>query len=551
MTKEVKHEQDGDSRTMIIVAAGAALLIFLVFTFFARRPKAQLNVIQIVSLIVFTAVILRLGRTRGASLPEHRSGPPSTTGVRWELLLAPILSASVYASALSSYFISDDYAHLFILRLPPFETLVELATKGQSSMFFRPAGFATLFLDYRIWGHEPFGYHLTNLLLHLTGVIGVYFLCKNLGLDRETSAVSSLIFSILPIQPEAVVWIASRFDLMATCLIIWAIALYLKFRLTGRRELYVLALFLSFIAMLSKESAFMAPLLLLSLEYFAPKRDIRSAILPLLGFTLLAAATFGYRWIALGGIGGYANQNGTSAAYNLGFKTIEGLFLRAPSQLLLGFNWYAPNVAPAVVFASLAAAVMLVLAFFYRPSQSNKGAIRICLAWMLIGYLPAHFLILIGPGLTNSRVLYLSSVGVAVLLALLLSGIERAATRKALKLALILLLSLGLSHNVAAWRRVGDLSRDLLTELKRLVPDPPPHAVFVFRQTPRDIEGIFYHGTLYQAVNLTYDRTDLWAARDEDAPLQSSPAAADPAGRPRITVKWLGKPNGLIELVKD
>src|SRR5262249_53672097 len=283
---------------------------------------------------------------------------------------------SVYASALSSYFISDDYAHLFTLRLPTFETLVELAKQGQANMFFRPAGFVTLFLDYHIWGHEPFGYHLTNLLLHLIGVIGVYFLCKNLGLDRETSAVSSLIFSILPIQPEAVVWIASRFDLMATCLIIWAIVLYLKFRRTGRRELYILALFLSFIAMLSKENAFMAPLLLLSLEYFAPKRDIRSAILPLLGFTLLAAATFGYRWIALGGIGGYADQNGSFAAYNLGFKTIEGLFLRAPSQLLLGFNWYAPNVAPAVVYASLAAAVMIVLAFFYRSSQSNKGVIR-------------------------------------------------------------------------------------------------------------------------------------------------------------------------------
>jgi hypothetical protein len=549
---EAKREQDGDSRKMIVVAAGSALMIFLVFTFIARAPKAQLNVIQIVSLIVFTAVILRHGRIAGASLFERRSEPPSANGVRWELLLAPILSAGVYASALSSYFISDDYAHLFTLRLPLFETMAELAKKGQDTMFLRPAGFATLFLDYRIWGHEPFGYHLTNLLLHLISVIGVYFLCRNLGLDNETSAVSSLIFSILPIQPEAVVWIASRFDLTATCLIIWAIVLYLKFRRTGRRELYILALVLSFIAMLSKENAFIAPLLILSLEYFAvSKRDIRSAALPLLGFTLLTAATFGYRWIALDGIGGYADQNGNSAAYNLGFKTIEGLFLRAPSQLLLGFNWYAHNVAWAAVFASLTAAVMIVLAFFYRPAQSSKEVIRFCLAWILIGYLPAHFLVLIGPGLTNSRILYLSSAPLAVLLALLISGVERAAPRKALKLALVLLLSLGLSHNVAAWRRVGDLSRDLLTELKRLVPDPPPHTIFVFRQTPRDIEGIFYHGTLYQAVNLTYNRTDLWALWEEDAPPESRTAATSPTGRPIIRVKWLGKPNGLIELVRD
>jgi hypothetical protein len=314
----------------------------------------------------------------------------------------------------------------------------------------------------------------------------------------------------------------------------------------------MLALLLTFFAMLSKENAFMAPLLLLSLEYFGmPKRNLRSAIPPLLGFTLLAAATFGYRWIALGGIGGYAGQNGNPDAYNLGFKTIEGLFLRAPSQLLLGFNWYASNLAWAVVFASLAAAVMIVLAFFYRPAQSSKDIIRFSLAWILIGYLPAHFLILIGPGLTNSRILYLSSAGLAVLLAVMLSGIERVAARKMLKLALILILSLGLSHNVAAWRRVGDRSLGLLTELKRLVPDPPPSAVFVFHQTPREIEGIFYHGTLYQAVNLTYNRTDLRAIWEENAPPESKPAAANPTGQPIIRVKWLGKPNDLIELVKD
>jgi hypothetical protein len=328
--------------------------------------------------------------------------------------------------------------------------------------------------------------------------------------------------------------------------------LYLKFRRTGRRWPYILALLLTFIAMLTKENAFMAPLLILSLEYFAtPKREVRSAIPPLLGFTLLAAATFGYRWVALGGIGGYADRNGNSAAYNLGFKTIEGLFLQAPSQLLLGFNWYAPNVAWTAVFASLAAAALIALALFYKPSQSSRGGVRFCLAWILIGYLPAHFLTLIGPGLTNSRILYLSSVGLAILMSVMLSGIEWAAPRKALKLALILLLSLGLSHNVAAWRRVGDLSREFLTELKRLVPDPPPGAVFVFGQKPPYIEGIFYHGALHQAVNLNYNRTDLGAIWGEEAFPESRPGVPNLTGRPIIRVKWLGKPNGVIELMQD
>jgi protein O-mannosyl-transferase len=548
---EVKREQDSDSRKMIVVATGAALLIFLALVLFARSQRSQLNIIQIASVVFFTALLLRHGRTRESSLSESRPGSPAN-GVRWELLLAPLLSAGVYASVLSSYFIGDDYDTLFRFRSAPFEALADFAKRGLSGVSLRPAGFVTLILDYSIWRHDPFGYHLTNLLFHLISVLGIYFLCKNLGLDRETSASSSLIFSIMPIHPEAVVWISSRFDLMATCLIIWVAVLYLKFRRTGRWELYALALFLSGIAMLSKENAFMTPLLLLSLEYFAASnRDIKSAILPLLGFGVLAAATFGYRWIALGGIGGYADQNGSLAVYKVGFKTIEGLFLRAPSQLLLGLNWYGPHVYIAVVIASLTAAVMIVLALFYKPARSNKGVIRFCLAWMLIGYAPAHFLLLIGPGLTNSRILYLSSAGMAVILALLLSGIEHAAMRRALKFALILLLSLALSHNVASWRRVGDLSQELLTTLKRLVPDPPPQAQFVFHQMPTYIEGIFYHGTYYQSVNLTYNRTDLGARSEEAAASGASSAHVNPPDPRTIKVRWLGKTNNLIELVND
>src|SRR5215468_9743858 len=79
---KVKRDQDGDARKMIVVAAGAALLIFLAFTFFARTPRSQLNVIQIASLIVFAAVILRHGRTRAPSLSEHRPEPPAN-GLRW------------------------------------------------------------------------------------------------------------------------------------------------------------------------------------------------------------------------------------------------------------------------------------------------------------------------------------------------------------------------------------------------------------------------------------------------------------------------------------
>ena len=74
------------------------------------------------------------------------------------------------------------------------------------------------------------------------------------------------------------------------------------------------------------------------------------------------------------------------------------------------------------------------------------------MAWVVLSMLPAHFLLLIGPGLTNSRVLYLASVGAAVVLGQLCCAIQERHFRQMAVLALSLVFSLGVFHNVSAWR---------------------------------------------------------------------------------------------------
>jgi hypothetical protein len=194
---EVKRGRDGDPRKMIAVAAGSALLIFLAFTFFARTPKARLNVVQIVSLVVFTALILRHGRAEGASLSEPRSEPPSKKGVRWELLLAPILSAFVYAPALSSYFISDDYYTLFAFRSAPFEVLADVAKHGFLGTSYRPAGFVSLIIDYCVWGHDPFVTHLFDPA-DSPGSRGLDLISIRLDGDLSHHMVGGLLFEVSP-----------------------------------------------------------------------------------------------------------------------------------------------------------------------------------------------------------------------------------------------------------------------------------------------------------------------------------------------------------------
>ncbi|HKX30693.1 MAG TPA: hypothetical protein VJ302_23590 [Blastocatellia bacterium] len=545
MTDEVCRPGRSTGR-FILSIVGFALIVILFLIFLAQTPKSRLNVIQFASVFFFLILMVRYWRAARSAPAE----PPATrrSGPSRELVLALLVSTALYASTLPFYFVSDDYAHLFTARQPVFETLWSLLTEGQGKGFLRPVGFASLFFDYYFWYHWPPAYHLVNLLLHCVGIVGIYFLCKNLGLDPETSATASLIFSIMPIQPEAVVWIAARFDLLATPLTIWAFVLYLNFRRTGNRQAYLGALVLFLFAMLSKESAFAFPLLLVSLEFLVlPDRRIK----PVLGFVLLTLLTFSYRWAVLGGIGGYLDPDGQASAFGIGLGTFEGLLVRAPAQMLLGYNWLQPGVAIPIVLASLTAGLLLTLALRINPgsaTQDRRRLVWFSLSWILLASLPAHFLLLVSPGLTNSRVLYLSSAGAAILVALLLAGIEQARMRQASKLFLVLLLSVGLFHNLRAWHWTSQLSHRFLLELKQLEPAPPPGAEFVFRDLPHTIRGVFFfHAGLEEAVNLTFDRKDLTARRESGAPRPATEAN----GRPEIKLNWVGTTESLIQRAKD
>ncbi len=158
------------SREFIAVSAAAALFLFLPLTLISDTPRARLNVAQICSFLFFLVLIVRLGWAR--QLTESLA---KQKGSYKGLLLALALGFSVYATTLPLYFISDDFGNLFYAQSPVFQSLWEQLTQGQRGMFLRPLGYASLFLDYSLWGQWPPGYHLSNILLHLATTGGYLF----------------------------------------------------------------------------------------------------------------------------------------------------------------------------------------------------------------------------------------------------------------------------------------------------------------------------------------------------------------------------------------
>jgi hypothetical protein len=528
---------------------------------FLVRPERRVALLENYAEVFFLALIGLLLWLKNWGVAEANDGSHTSTFPPALLLLLPALA---YLPALSTYFVSDDFEHLQLARLPLLPFIGQQLTRGQVTgsgyhLFFRPLGFASLFVDYRLFHYWAPGYHLVNLALHLVVVAGVYFLSLELMLSRDSTCgpgpatqdergrapsphnqaalIAAAFFSLAPVTVQPATYIAARFDLIATALGIWALVLYLRFRKSGSAAAYVLALLLFFAATFAKESIYVLPLLLIWLELVLMRGHNWKAVA---GFFAVAAATFVYRWHVLHGIGGYQAPGGSPTVLALGRKAFVAVFLRAPAETLLGYNWHQPPAWRVIAIAAATTAVLLSLLFVSRPAPQRRRLAWFALGWLVITVLPAHFLLWTAdPALLWSRVLYIGAIGVAILLATLLSGVADVRLRRVWISLLLICFLLGMWHNLSAWRSNSRITRQFLAALPRLQPSPPRDSEFVIAGMPIELCGVrFFLTGLTPAVQLAYGRPDLTTRRP-----------SEPALRPNATVldlRWTGQPPDFV-----
>jgi protein O-mannosyl-transferase len=151
-----------------------------------------------------------------------------------------------------------------------------------------PLTWLSLALDWHVWGMDPFGYHLTSLLLHGLAAALFYLVARRLleaarphpGDAALTvgAAVAALLFAIHPLRAESVAWITERRDVLAGVFFLGATLAYLG-RWTpggaphprgGLRYLASLALFVG--ALGSKSMTVTLPAVLLILDVYPLRR---------------------------------------------------------------------------------------------------------------------------------------------------------------------------------------------------------------------------------------------------------------------------------------
>ena len=170
--------------------------------------------------------------------------------------LAALAAAAAYLPALGAGFTADDW---FVLaRVRDHGGLANSFAYFGFAFFdyYRPLGFLSYALDWELWGLNAFGFHMTSVALHAGNTALVYVLARRLS-GRGTAALAAGLFGLHAGGHETVYWVAARFDLLATFLVLVALLLVTS----DRRGLYLPGAAAFACALLAKESAAALPLI--------------------------------------------------------------------------------------------------------------------------------------------------------------------------------------------------------------------------------------------------------------------------------------------------
>ncbi len=302
-----------------------------------------------------------------------------------------------------------------------------------SPSYFRPLGYLSFFVDYSLFGATPIWYHLENLTLHISTTLLVLLLLLKLNITIWRATAISAFFAIHPSRVESVVFISSRFDLLAALFFVAGLIVHRSSfqRQSWRHRWGVVAFFV--MALLAKEMAVTLPIVAWLCDRFVwskpmasrrsrqRKKDLEwlspKAYLPYVaGMMVYLSARMLVLGSALVTRESAIGIDGALGRLLLVGRTMTGYLWLTVFPYLLGPVHYLARVS---VFDLQAWFGLVVLGFGFWIIWTGRiwGAARGGIAISLVLLLPVLNLIpirLAGPSFMAERFLYLPLLGVVL-----------------------------------------------------------------------------------------------------------------------------------------
>ncbi len=336
------------------------------------------------------------------------------------IALIIVAGAACYGNSLGGSFVWDDAALVTNNTcIRGWSNLPKIFTKdlgagiAMKSSFYRPLQMLTYMMDYSLWGLNPAGYHLTNMLLHILCALCVWWLADVLFGDRALSALAALLFVVHPVHTEAVTYISGRADSLGLVFMLAAFVLYVKQLRSENTALFLLMTASYICALLSRENTLILPALVLVYHYAFRERLKARTFLALLA---IALAYLIVRVTALRSFLLHASCPTTLAQRMPGFFVAVTNYVRL---LFLPFHLhmdYGEKVFRLTDIRSIIGMALIALILLGAYMRRRDRVISFSLLWFIVGLLPVSNLYPINAYMAEHW-LYLPSIGFFLIVA--------------------------------------------------------------------------------------------------------------------------------------
>ncbi len=149
---------------------------------------------------------------------------------------------------------------------------IQWAFSSFVSRNWHPLTWISLMLDYSLFGTNPAGYHVMNLLLHIGAVIFLLLFLNRTTNNIWPAAFAAALFAFHPLRVESVAWAAERKDVLSMFFGMAALYSYAFYAEKRRLSCYFLCLILFALSLMAKSMLVTLPFILLLVDYWPLRR---------------------------------------------------------------------------------------------------------------------------------------------------------------------------------------------------------------------------------------------------------------------------------------
>ncbi len=364
---------------------------------------------------------------------------------------------------------------------------------------YAPVQILSYTLDYSIWNLDPFGYHLTNVVLHACNASLVFLLTRRLGYGVPTALVGALIFALHPTQVESVAWVSQRKNVLAMTFTLLSVLCHIRSGEERRVGFRGLSLAFYGMALLTKSVAIGLPLVLMAADIHLKRRrsapDRVAWVISYFLFAIAAAILSVRSQHSTGAVHYYGGSPWATALTMCGVALDYARIVIFPTNLA---GIYKPEIVT-VVDVRVLAGLGLVFGFLWFVVwcyRTGRTGLFFWCVWILVTVLPVSQIVPIN-ALMADRYLYFPMVGMGVLIGMALNSYSAGLPERGIAV-LILTACIALTvHRIPLWKNDFVFWQD------------------VVRKTPSDAQSHVHYG-----IELEKRRQDVAALREYETAVE-------------------------------